>query len=132
MTREEVIDIIRQYECCNEHIEACEMAIDALSADAKTKCIARIEIDMEEVVKRIKEEYDITDSWIPCSKRLPSDDESVIVSVLDDRGDTPWKYTTVAWRYNGVWISDNDILCGTAVAWMPLPKPYREESEVKP
>lgn len=63
--------------------------------------------------------------WIPCSERLPSDDEYVIVSVLDDHGDTPWKYTTVAWRCNGVWISDNDILCGTAVAWMPLPKPYR-------
>lgn len=30
MTREEAIDIIRQYECCNEHIEACEMAIEAL------------------------------------------------------------------------------------------------------
>ena len=68
--------------------------------------------------------------WIPCSERLPSNDESVIVSVLDDHGDTPWKYTTVAWRYNGVWISDNDILCGTTVAWMPLPKPYREDSEV--
>lgn len=30
MTKEEAIDIIRQYECCNEHIEACEMAIEAL------------------------------------------------------------------------------------------------------
>ena len=30
MTREEAIDIIRQYECCKEHIEACEMAISAL------------------------------------------------------------------------------------------------------
>ena len=69
--------------------------------------------------------------WIPCSERLPSDDEYVIVSVLDDHGDTPWKYTTVAWQCGGVWISDNDILCGTAIAWMPLPMPYREESEVE-
>ena len=30
MTREEAIDIIRQYECCKEHYEACEMAIQAL------------------------------------------------------------------------------------------------------
>ena len=67
--------------------------------------------------------------WIPCSERLPSDDEYVIVSVFDDHGDTPWKYTTVAWLCNGVWISDNDILCGTAVAWMPLPKPYREDGK---
>lgn len=63
--------------------------------------------------------------WIPCSERLPSEDEYVIVSVLDDYGDTPWKYTTVAWLCNGVWISDNYILCGTAIAWMPLPKPWK-------
>ena len=33
MTREEAIDIIRQYECCKEHCEACEMAIKALSQE---------------------------------------------------------------------------------------------------
>lgn len=33
MTREEAIDIIRQYECCKEHYEACEMAIQALSQE---------------------------------------------------------------------------------------------------
>lgn len=67
--------------------------------------------------------------WIPCSERLPSEVEYVIVSVLDDHGDTPWKYTTVAWLCNGVWISDNDILCGTAIAWMPLPKPWKGEGD---
>lgn len=30
MTREEAIGIIRKYECCSEHYEACEMAIKAL------------------------------------------------------------------------------------------------------
>ena len=106
MTREEAIKIlksIRVYECypksaSEETKEAIDMAIEALSAYAE---------------------------WIPCSERLPNDNEYVIVSVLDDHGDTPWKYTTVAWLCNGVWISDNDILCGTAVAWMPLPKPYK-------
>lgn len=67
--------------------------------------------------------------WVPCSERLPSDDEDVIVSVLEDHGDRPWKYTTVAWLCNGVWISDNEILFGTAVAWMPLPKPYKGGDE---
>ena len=33
MTIEEAIDIIRQYECCKEHCEACEMAIQALQKE---------------------------------------------------------------------------------------------------
>ena len=68
--------------------------------------------------------------WIHVSERMPSEYEYVIVSVFDDNGDTPLKYTTVAWLCNGVWVSNNDILCDTAVAWMPLPKPYEpQESE---
>lgn len=86
---------------------------------------------LESALAEIKSLPSAEAEWIPCSERLPSDDEYVIVSVLDDHGDTPWKYTTVAWQCGGVWISDNDILCGTAIAWMPLPMPYREESEVE-
>ena len=100
MTREEAIQILSARDAhgvlcgyTSGVTEALDMAIEALSAEAE---------------------------WVPVSERLPSDDEYVIVSVLDDHGDTPWKYTTVAWLCNGVWISDNDILCGTAIAWMPL------------
>lgn len=36
-------------------------AISALpSAEAETKCVAQIEVDTEEILRRIKEEYDIT------------------------------------------------------------------------
>lgn len=36
-------------------------AINALpSAEAETKCVAQIEVDTEEILRRIKEEYDIT------------------------------------------------------------------------
>ena len=81
--------------------------------------------DGQKMMDRIKALPSADAEWIPCSERLPSEYEYVIVSVLDDHGDTPWEYTTVAWLCNGVWISDNDILCGTAVAWMPLPTPYK-------
>ena len=64
-------------------------------------------------------------SWIPCSERLPNNDEEVIVSVEDDRADNTFKYTTTAWRYGDVWVSDNERICGI-IAWMPLPKPYKE------
>ena len=64
-------------------------------------------------------------TWIPCSERLPNNDEEVIVSVEDDRADNIFKYTTTAWRYGDVWVSDNERICGI-IAWMPLPKPYEE------
>ena len=41
MTREEAIDIIRQYECCKEHCEACEMAISALEQQPCEDAISR-------------------------------------------------------------------------------------------
>ena len=63
--------------------------------------------------------------WIPCSERLPNNDEEVIVSVEDDRADNIFKYTTTAWRYGDVWVSDNERICGI-IAWMPLPKAYEE------
>lgn len=64
-------------------------------------------------------------AWIPVEERLPSGQENVIVTIYDDHGDTPWEYTTNAWHIDGVWIADNDIVCGSVVAWMPLPEPYK-------
>lgn len=64
-------------------------------------------------------------AWIPVGERLPSGQENVIVTIYDDHGDTPWEYTTNAWHIDGVWIADNDIVCGSVVAWMPLPEPYK-------
>lgn len=53
--------------------------------EAKTKCIAQIKVDTEELVKRIKEEYDIADGWIPVSKQLPKKDGYYLVSKDDKR-----------------------------------------------
>ena len=83
MTREEAIKRLHKYakyayDIWNDgdaDAEAFDMAIEALKAEPKTKCVARIEVDTEEIVRRIKEEYDITDGWIPCSERLPKNDE---------------------------------------------------------
>lgn len=102
------------------------------SSEAKTKCIAQIKVDTEEIVRRIKEEYDITDGWIPCGERLPSERQDVYVTVLwDDYGDYITAYgmrTQFGWNlYSN---AEGELIKGyTVVAWMPLPTPYRKENE---
>ena len=68
--------------------------------------------------------------WIPVSERLPNGQTEVIVSCLDDSGDTPFDYTGCGWCTNDgeYWIVDNEIN-NYVIAWMPLPEPYQEESE---
>ena len=66
--------------------------------------------------------------WISVTERLPNDDEEVIVTCLDDSGDTPFSYTTVAWHYKGMWVCENER-CPFVVAWMPLPESYKGEQD---
>lgn len=81
--------------------------------------------------KRKSEPQEMNGRWILVTDALPRDDEDVIVTCLDDSGDTPYSYTTVAWHYNGTWVCDN-MRCPFVTAWMPLPEPYEGcESEVK-
>jgi hypothetical protein len=50
----------------------------------------------------------------------------VLVTIRDDNADTPYTYTDVA-SYTGIpdgfWISNNEPVSGTVVAWMLFPKP---------
>lgn len=94
------------------------------SAKAETKCVAQIKVDTEEVVRRIKEEYDITDGWIPCSERLPDVDVEVLTT-------TDWSDVLIAWlNKDGAWETEEHILANDEIlAWMPLPKPYRKDGE---
>lgn len=62
--------------------------------------------------------------WIPISEGLPNEQEDVNVTVIDDSGDNEWRYTTTAWRIRDIWISDDEVVIGTVIAWSPLPKPY--------
>lgn len=66
--------------------------------------------------------------WISVSERLPENDTEVIVSCTDDSLDSKFRYTTTGWHYNGIWIVNNERSY-FVVAWMPLPEPYKAESE---
>lgn len=65
--------------------------------------------------------------WIPCSERLPELDDEVLVTddydcirhcVFCKRGET--------WRG---FVTYEEGMTIDAIAWMPLPSPYREEAD---
>lgn len=68
--------------------------------------------------------------WIPCSERLPEDEEEVIVSVRDDSGDNTLDYSSCGWYAcaGDFWVVDNEPNYHV-VAWMPLPKPWKGGEE---
>ena len=61
--------------------------------------------------------------WIPCSERLPEDDDDVIITTGFE--------IYIGWfdADNHTWRLRNDYIT-SIVAWMPLPEPYKAESEV--
>ena len=64
--------------------------------------------------------------WFPTTELLPKNDDWVIVTVLDESGDTPYRYTHFGWYLEAVdgWIIDNERR-NDVIAWMPLPTPWK-------
>ena len=77
-----------------------------------------------EIVKQEAERYN--NGWIPCSEKLPDVRQDVLVTV---------KYTGFMGMH-GYWIKTGhmeaendwwgDCAGGEAIAWQPLPKPFKE------
>lgn len=74
---------------------------------------------VEELDKKLAEA-----EWIPCSERLPEVDVEVLTT-------TDWSDVLIAWlKKGGAWETEEYILANDEIlAWMPLPKPYREDGE---
>lgn len=62
--------------------------------------------------------------WIPCSERLPEEDQQVFVYLFDA---SPY----IAWFCDGRWHTEEFMLDEDEepAAWMPLPEPYKERRE---
>lgn len=127
---------------------------ESLSAEAeptviRCKTLLNAE-DFEAVATRIRKENrnvivipcetevvsaEAVQGWIPCSERLPDIGELVLIT--QNRGDGDKTVETAYLTSDG----PNDLYWSIelfksretdeVLAWMPLPKPYREESEVE-
>lgn len=69
--------------------------------------------------------------WIPCSERLPERGFGLhyLVTIKDGYGFKDDVYEAF-FNKNGWLIGDNELADDEVIAWMPLPKPYREDGEV--
>lgn len=64
--------------------------------------------------------------WIPVTERLPNSDDWVIITILDESGDTSFRYTGFGWYLEAAncWIVEAEQRTDI-IAWMPLPRPYK-------
>ena len=101
------------------------------SAEAETKCIAQIKVDVDEIVERIKEEYDIVDGWIPCSERLPDEERWVLVTVENECFHEGNPFIDMDVRIHKNTFNTFNTWNDSVTAWMPLPKPWEGDADDK-
>ena len=69
--------------------------------------------------------------WIPVTERLPEDTLAKLVTTKIDFPANKGFATDVANYIDGKWYFSRSRIevCLEITAWMPLPEPYKEESE---
>lgn len=124
MTREEAIlklevlkDFSHKNELKNIH-EAIDMAIEALENNDK---LAEDLQNCIEMYKKKKAEVEALKqtAWIPCSERLPENENSVLVTTSIGEV-TDAKY----WHKEQIWVT-GFLKIMEVTAWMPLPGPWK-------
>lgn len=94
---------IDYYESIGEYINTSTEHINC-STDTSTKLFGNSE--------------QVNGGWIPCSERLPKQNEEVLASLLVNGKPLVMEIT-----YDHTWLDDD---LSKLIAWMPLPAPYTE------
>ncbi len=131
--QKEIIDIINALPSAEAVTHGRLIDADALS---EKLCETTIFIKDGEVFQRMINDAPTVSAeakWIPCSERLPSNDGCVLISIAGDiefgaydRQNSDW---SIWMDSHWVWIDSHWDGGKVVDAWMPLPKPYREDGE---
>jgi len=68
--------------------------------------------------------------WIPVSERLPEKEGRYLTTILNEYDNELRYIMTCDYFSNGCWCPDDECASDNVIAWMPLPEPYKAESEV--
>ena len=113
MTLEEVTTLKEAIKRLKEVIKEVRSTIQPFLYDNEAK---------DYILKALEQEP----KWIPVSERLPEKNVWVLVTVVQGSG---WYVETMRIdKYKGM-FTDNIDYYDSVIAWMPLPKPYKAESE---
>ncbi len=87
--------------------------------------------EINSIIDIINEQPKVGD-WIPCSERLPEEEEPVLVQweKYDRHLNITITYLDVMWLDDAeeeVFETINGVPNGKVVAWMPLPEPWKGE-----
>ena len=103
----------------NEELKNMLFIIDTLLDDAITDSTRqKVKDNLTEVCQLAMKALD--QRWIPVSERLPEDDGYYFVTEKDGR------IGTYVFHKQG---NSEEYWKRCAIAWMPLPEPYREDAE---
>lgn len=78
-------------------------------------------------VEELRSNSETTSKWVPCSERLPENAMNVIAQFSSGT------VTELRYAGNGIFegIYEYEYSTKVIIAWMPLPKPYREVDDEK-
>ena len=89
----------------------------------KVACCGLIDLDVLKIMIDYASTIDAVPKWIPCEERLPENESTVLVT--DANGHIRHAFYDAECDWFGTYEESMTI---RAIAWMPLPEPYREEA----